>query len=393
MIALQEALARISAHTSALAPVSVGLSQSLGRRLAEPLQARLTQPPFDASAMDGYAVRSSDLTGLPLRLVDESRAGHASSHVLAAGQTIRVSTGAVLPAGADQVVIQENARRDANTVQFDAKTHPGQHIRRAGLDFQAGETVLEAGTRLEARHISLAAAAGYASLPVFPAPRVVLVTTGDELVAPGTQPADGQIIDSLTPGLGLRLAQWGGELVSTHHARDDRGAVSRLLRDAAQSADLIVTVGGASVGDHDHLRPAFASLGGDLVFEKIRVRPGKPTWFGRLGKTRVLGLPGNPVSAWVMAEITLRHILAVLQGGSDLPLYATAELGADLEANGNRAHFMRARRDAAGRIHPVDTQDSSALTRLIRADGLIVREVDAPAASAGSPIEWLDFTR
>tara|TARA_R110000868_G_scaffold102358_1_gene281862 strand:+ start:1015 stop:2217 length:1203 start_codon:yes stop_codon:yes gene_type:complete len=391
MISLDEARASIIAALVAGPAERAGYAEACGRVLAEPLLAQRTQPPFDASAMDGYAVRSDDLKQGPnsFDLSGESAAGARHDGELLAGQAIRISTGAPMPQGADQVVMQERARPEAGRVVLDDTCRPGSNVRKAGIDFKAGSILLPAGTRLTPDAIGLAVGAGLTALMVHVRPRVGILSTGNELVEPGEPTGPDQIVNSIAWALDGLVRQWGGEPVYLGIARDNRDDVRSKL-DMAAGLDLLVTIGGASVGDHDHLRQVFLESGGNLVFEKIAVKPGKPTWFGALGASPVLGLPGNPVSSLVMARLCLLPALQRLTGQAVELEFSKARLGADLTANGSRENFIRAVRDRSdGAVAPIGNQDSSALSALIMADCLIRRAADAPAALAGDTVEVL----
>lgn len=392
-----EARARMLADAARLGVEAVELAQSLGRVLAAPIVADRDQPPFDASAMDGWAVRRVDLApGARFLAVGESAAGRAHAHPVEAGQAVRIFTGAPVPTGADLVVIQENAARDGDIVTFTLGDAPAGNIRAAGGDFRAGDTLLAAGMRLDAWRLSLAAAAGRATLAVARRPRVAILATGDELVPPGAVPAPDQIFESGSFSLAALVQAWGGQAVRLKAQADDLNAIARAV-DAAE-ADLIVTVGGASVGDHDLVKPALAMLGLGLRVETIAVRPGKPTWFGLLGDgRRVLGLPGNPGSALVCAELFLRPLLAALAGADPVLPMSAGVLAQPLPANGPREHWMRAARaiDAEGRVRvtPFPDQDSSLVGVFSRADALVLRPAGAPAAKAGEVVSLLPLAR
>ncbi|WP_339743747.1 gephyrin-like molybdotransferase Glp [uncultured Maricaulis sp.] len=391
MISLDEARAILIAALTAGSAETVDYSKACGRVLAEPLLAKRTQPPFDASAMDGYAIRSADLAQGPasFELTGESAAGARHYGDLRPGQAIRISTGAPMPNGADQVVMQERAKLDAGQVHLDDTCRPNSNVRKAGIDFEAGKLLLPAGTRLTPDAIGLAVGAGLTELTVHVRPRVGILSTGDELVEPGEATGPDQIINSISKALDGLVRQWGGEPVYLGIARDSPAAVRAKL-DAAAGLDLLVTIGGASVGDHDHLRQVFNDAGGQLTFEKIAVKPGKPTWFGALGRLPILGLPGNPVSSLVMARLCLLPVLQRLTGQPPELDFGQARLGADLEENGSRENFVRAIRDPSnGTVAPLGNQDSSALSALSQADCLIRRAADAPAALAGGAVEIL----
>jgi molybdopterin molybdotransferase len=397
-----QARARMLADATRLGVEEVELARSIGRVLAAPVVADRDQPPFDASAMDGWAIRRADLApDVRFRIVGESAAGRAHGRPVEAGQAVRIFTGAPVPPGADLVVIQENATRDGDGVSFqvDREPPPG-NIRPAGGDFRAGDVLLTAGTRLDAWTLALAAAAGWATLDVARRPRVAILATGDELVPPGHIPAPDQIFESGSFALAALVQAWGGQAVRLKAQADDLAAIAAAVKDA--QADLVVTVGGASVGDHDLVKPALATLGLALRVETIAVRPGKPTWFGTLeahgaGSRRVLGLPGNPASALVCAELFLRPLLAALAGADPaLPMSAGA-LTQPLPANGPREHWLRAARtvDAEGRVTvtPFPDQDSSLIGVFSRADCLVVRPAGAAAAKAGDVVSLLPLAR
>jgi len=391
MIPLDEARTRLLEEIEPLAPVTLPAAEAGGRILAEPMEARLTHPPLDVSAMDGYAVRSGDLGAAPaqLRLVGESAAGPVMDRPLGEGEAARISTGAAVPDDADQVVIQENAERKADLVLLRDGPRPGAHIRRAGSDFAEGERLLPAGARLNADAAGLAASAGVTELQVQPAPRIGLLATGDELVEPGETPGPGQIINSVSKGLAVLVRDHGGIAVDLGVARDDEADVRRALGRAAE-VDLLVTIGGASVGDHDHLRRVFAELGGRLWFEKIAVKPGKPSWAGSLDSRPVLGLPGNPVSALVLARLLLLPAIGRLEDAPRRAVFHRAPLAAPLPAGGPRETFLRARFFAeTGRLAPMPKQDSGALAEMAQADALIRRPIGAPAAETGEMAEYL----
>ena len=390
MIPLDEARMRL---LDALAPcpaVTLPLEAACGRVLAGPMIAQCTQPSVALSAMDGYAVRSANLATAPARLelAGEAAAGHAFDGPLETGMAVRISTGAPLPQGADQVVMQERAGREGAAVLLDDTVRPGANVRPAGTDFSLGETLLPAGRRVTPETLALAAAARLEGLPVHPRPRVGVLASGDELVEPGAPVGPSQTVNSVSPGLVEMVRAWGGEPVYLGIARDDAQDVRRHV-ESARALDFLVTVGGASVGDHDHFKRVFAERGGRLAFEKIAVRPGKPTWFGVLDDLPCLGLPGNPVSALVIARLLLRPAMARLEGGAVETVFERAGLGAALEANGPRETYLRARRDEVGRAVPLDNQDSSALSALVRADCLVRRPVDAEPAGRGDPVDIL----
>ena len=388
MISVAEAEARILAHASPTPSEEAPLSAAHGRVLAAPLTARLTHPPRDVSAMDGYALRHADLGPLPTTLPVPIRiqAGEISP-ALPPGSAARLFTGAALPEGADTVVIQENTRAGDGAVTILEAPHAGQNVRKAGYDMVAGAALLPAGTRLGPAQIALAAAAGVTRLDVHRRPRVAFLATGDELVAPGTAPRGAQIVASSALALAALVEDWGGAFIDLGIAPDNEEAI----RDAARTgldADILVTQGGASVGDADLVKPALLPLGLDVDFWKIAMRPGKPLMFGRIGSAGVLGLPGNPVSALICALLFLQPLVRTLAGerwtGHRL---ATARLAAPLKANDQRQDYLRARLDTDGMVAAFPVQDSGNLSTLARANALILRPPHAPAADAGDAVD------
>ncbi len=399
-LTVEEALARVLDGVTPIEDArDVALLDALGAVLAVPVIAQHAQPPFAASAMDGYAVRAADVATLPatLRLIGEAAAGHGFAGELKPGEAVRIFTGAPLPSGADAVVIQEDTRVGDGHVTVLTGAPDRDHVRPRAGDFDRGQTLLVAGQLISARHLMLAASAGYATLRIRRPPRVAILATGDELVPPGTAPARDQIVCSNPYGVAAMVRAAGGEPHLLGIARDTRASLDAKIAEAAD-ADVLVTLGGASVGDHDLVGPALAARGMALDFWKIAMRPGKPMLFGRLGAQRVLGLPGNPVSSLITARLFLMPLIAALRG---LPPpghgIAFARLAVPLPANGPRAHYMRAvwATSATGQpvVRPLANQDSSLLTPLAAASLLIVRPVAAPAAVTGDEVETmsLDF--
>ncbi|THD58173.1 MAG: molybdopterin molybdotransferase MoeA [Phenylobacterium sp.] len=370
---------------------TVALEAAIGRVLAEPVTALRDQPPFDASAMDGWAVSGP---GDGFRIMGESAAGHGYHAPLAAGQAVRVFTGAPVPPGADRVVIQEVAVREGAVVRT-SETGGSKHIRPRGGDFREGAVLLQPGLRLDPWRLSLAASAGRAALVVARRPKVVVLSTGEEIVPAGAPIGPDQIYDSGSPTLAALVAAWGGEPRRLAIAGDDAAAIRDAVRDAG--GDLVVTLGGASVGDHDLVKPALSELGLDLSVETLKLRPGKPTWFGVLDDgRRVLGLPGNPASALVCAELFLRPLLMKMQGAAPGPALLTARLAKPLPANGPREHWARARsevRDGGLFVEAMTDQDSSLVSVFAQADVLIRCPINAPAAEAGDLVEVLRLDR
>jgi molybdopterin molybdotransferase len=393
LLSVDEARARMLAEIAPLPTERVRLTESLGRVLAEDVRAVRDQPPFRASAMDGWAVRAADCPGT-LRIVGESAAGHGYEAALGAGEAVRIFTGAAVPQGADVVVIQEDASREGETVRV-LEAEPGQNVRPAGGDFTAGETLVAKGVRIDPWRLSLAASAGRAEVEAARRPRVALLSTGEEIVEAPAAPGPFQIYDSGAPALAGLVAGWGGQPTRAKPVRDELDAVVAALREA--DADLVVTVGGASVGDHDLVRAAGEVLGLSYRVESVAVRPGKPTFFGVLGDgRRMLGLPGNPASAFVCAEMFLKPILCAYQGAPTGPLTISAKLAHALPANGPREHWMRAKltfESGEVTIRPYRDQDSSLITVFAAADALLRRMPGAPAASAGEVVEALPLAR
>jgi molybdopterin molybdotransferase len=401
-LTVEDARARILDGAARLGVETVALADSLGRVLAQSVTAARPQPPFDASAMDGWAIRRADYApGKAFAIAGESAAGKAYPHPVQADQAVRIFTGAPIPAGADLVVIQEEAVRDGDTVRFDAGEAPKSNIRAAGGDFQAGDVLLEPGVVIDPWRLSLVASAGLGEVAVARRPRVAILATGDELVPPGASPRPDQIFESGSFSLVALVQAWGGEAFRLTAAADDAAAIAAAVQPV--DADLIVTIGGASVGDHDLVKPALKTLGLELTVETIALRPGKPTWSGRLSSRdgadgrRVLGLPGNPASALVCAELFLRPLLAALAGGDAEVRLVPARLAEPLPSTGPREHWMRAALsvDPEGRtiarIFP--DQDSSLVGVFARADALLRRRAGASAASANDIVDVLPLRR
>ncbi len=394
LLPVEEALRRILEGVSPLPAETVPLMRAQGRVLAEDVAATRDQPPFDASSMDGYAVRAEDVTEPPvtLRVIGEAPAGHALDRAIGPGEAARIFTGGPLPEGADTVIMQEHTKRQGDAVTILKGAPKGTFVRPRGMDYRAGEVLLKAGWRLGARAINLAASLNRPTLKVRRRPRVAILATGDELVLPGATPRADQIIASNSFGLAAFVQAEGGEPADLGLAPDDVDAIAERL-EAGREADVLITIGGASVGDRDHVREAFAKVGVALDFWKIAMRPGKPLIFARRGEQRILGLPGNPVSSLVCALVFLRPLLAALLGMEHDPRMATARLGTDLPANDERQDHLRCRLDRAedGTLiaHPFPRQDSAMLRLFTEADGLIIRPPHAPPAQAGEAVPVL----
>jgi molybdopterin molybdotransferase len=393
MITVEEARARILAGLSPTPAETVPLADGFSRVLARPVAARLTQPPADVSAMDGYAVRAADAAeGAALRVIGAAPAGHPFVGAVGPGEAVRIFTGGVVPPGADAILLQEDAEATEGRVAVRETVRPGRWIRAAGLDFRLGEELLAAGRRLTARDIGLAAAANHPWLTVYRRPRIGILATGDEIALPGEPIPVGGIVSSNAHALAALIRQHGGEPLVLPIVPDDREAIATTAR-AAAGCELLVTTGGASVGEHDLVQSALGPDGFALDFWKIAMRPGKPLIWGRLGATPLLGLPGNPVSALVCGVMFLLPALARLQGldPAGVPRRFGAVSGAPLAANDARADHLRATlsrsADGAWVATPFARQDSSMLKTLARAEALLLRPPCAPALPEGAPVE------
>ncbi|MEX0696722.1 MAG: gephyrin-like molybdotransferase Glp [Dongiaceae bacterium] len=398
LLPVDEAIARVVAGVAAMDAETVPLADAAGRTLAEPLAARRTQPPFPASAMDGYAVRAADVAAPParLRLIGASVAGKGFAGTVGRSEAVRIFTGAPVPEGADAVLIQENAETpEPAVVVAKAGVTPGRNIRPAGFDFRAGDQLLDAGRVFGAREIAITAAMGYGAVPVRRRPRVAIISTGDELVPPGTEPGPDQIVASNGPGIAAFARAHGADAHDLGIVRDDRADLAAAIdRAIALPADILVTLGGASVGDHDLVAPALADRGMQLDFWRIAMRPGKPLLSGRIARRdgepdlRVLGLPGNPVSGLVCAILFLGPLVGAFLGHPATDPTEPAVLAVDVPANDSRQDYVRATLVQADRlplVTPLPVQDSSGLAVLAKADCLLVRPPNAPAAKAGDP--------
>jgi molybdopterin molybdotransferase len=400
LLSVAEALQRVLEHAVPLPAEEVELADAAGRVLAYPLKARRTQPPADVSAMDGYAVRAADVAHAPVRLkvIGEVAAGRPFAQALRAGEAARIFTGGVLPQGADAIVIQEHTKRDGDSVEVEKASLKGRHIRVQGLDFKAGDELLPAGHRLTARDLALAAGMNHPLLPVHRTPKVALFATGDELVPAGSEPAPGQIVSSNNYAIGA-LARGEGAVVEDFGIVADRldDTVAAVRRARESGADILVTSGGASVGDYDLVQKAFTAEGMTLAFWRLALRPGRPLMNGRLGDMHVLGVPGNPVSAFVCGFLFLVPLIRRLAGRSDLTHeIESAKLGVDLPENDERADYLRATlaRGNEGLVAtPFGVQDSSMMLPLAEADCLIIREPYDPAAKIGSACRIVKFER
>jgi molybdopterin molybdotransferase len=393
MISVEDARSRLLAPLGALGAEQVPVGAAFGRVLAENVAARRTQPPFAVSAMDGYAVRAVDVASVPTRLkiVGSVPAGQSYDRALAAGEAVRIFTGAPLPPGADAIVIQEDTDRDGDWVAIKEASPKGKHVRAAGLDFHEGEVKLAAGRRLTARDVGLAAAMGRPWLSVHRRPRVAILPTGDEVVLPGDPVGPNQIVSSNGFALAALVEGCGGVPVMLPIAPDNARALQEVAA-GATGIDLLVTTGGASVGEHDLIRDALGETGLVLDFWQIAMRPGKPLMVGRFRGTPMIGLPGNPVSTVVCALLFLKPAIEKLSGREPAaPVLRKARLGGPLKANDGRQDYLRASlatlSDGTVEATPFSKQDSSMMSLLAAADCLIVRPPHAPALVAGDPVE------
>jgi molybdopterin molybdotransferase len=391
LLSVAEALERVLEHASPLPADEVPLTEAAGRVLAYPLKARRTQPPADVSAMDGYAVRSSDVATVPVRLkvIGEVAAGRPFARPVGPGEVARIFTGGVLPEGADTVVIQEHTKRDGDDVNVEKSSPKGRHVRVQGLDFKAGDALLDAGHRLTARDLALAAGMNHPLVPVHRQPKIALFATGDELIPAGAEPAPGQIVSSNNYAIAALARGEGAEVVDLGIVGDRLDETVAAVRRAREGgADILVTSGGASVGDYDLVQKAFTAEGMALSFWRLALRPGRPLMYGRLGAMHVLGVPGNPVSAFICGFLFLAPLIRRLSGRIDLQRpVESALLGVDLAENDERADYLRATL-TDGPQGPIATpfpiQDSSMMAPLAKADCLIIREPYEPAAQIGS---------
>lgn len=401
LLPVDEALRLLLADKMPSGHEQVALHEAGDRVLATSIFASFNQPPFDASAMDGYAIRFADAEHLPvtLKVIGESAAGKGFSGTVQSGEAVRIFTGAPLPAGADTVVIQENTQQDGDQVTLLEDVEKGRHIRLSGLDFRDGECLLQTGHVLDPASLSLAAASGHAQLQVYKRPKTAILATGNELVPAGTVPAADQIVSSNSYGVAEIVRRNGGVAKDLGIVADDLAQIEQSVRNvAASDADILITLGGASVGDHDLVHKALTNCDVDLSFYKIAMRPGKPLMFGQLARQDkkpllVLGLPGNPVSSLVCSYVFLAPLVARLAGKAPITRIAGAILAQDMDANGNRRDYARASltRNSNGDLlaTPLPVQDSSMLTVITRADALLIREPFAHPAKAGDRCQVL----
>ena len=396
MISVAEARKKITDAMRVMPAERISVADALGRVLAEDLSARRTQPPKAVSAMDGYAVRAEDVATIPttLRIVGRVPAGQSYEGKIGPGETVRIFTGAPLPDGADAIVIQENTKADGDSVEVvDGKVAKGRFVRPAGLDFTEGDTLLLKGSVMTARSIGLAAGMNIPWISVSRKPRIALLATGDEIVMPGEPIADNQIVSSNGLALAGFIRAMGGEPVDLGIAPDSEDAL-RAMAEGARGTDMLVTCGGASVGEHDLVQKVLGDIGLEIDFWRIAMRPGKPLMFGHIGDTRMMGLPGNSVSASVCATIFLGPAIAAMLGIANVePTIQQAVLGTDLGENDEREDYLRASltRDSKGILTatPFSKQDSSVFSGFARADGLIIRAPHASPATIGDSVAVL----
>jgi len=393
LMPVAEALRLVLIDAKPLPVEAVPLDRARGRVLAEDMAALRTQPPAAVSAMDGYAVRASDIATAPatLKVIGEVAAGHPFPKRIAAGQAARIFTGGVMPDGSDTVIIQELTSREGDNVTVQKPTAKGRNVRDKGIDFSQGDVLLRKGRRLTDRDLMLAAAMNYPNVSVYHQPKVAVLGTGDELVPPGATPRPGEIVYSNGFALIALARTEGADAHDLGIARDHIEDITKAIRGAREwGADILVTSGGASVGEHDLVQRALAAEGLDLSFWRVALRPGRPMMHGRLGTMKVLGVPGNPVSSYVCAFLFLVPLIRRLSGRSDVELRPErVRLGGNLPANDQRADYLRATLapgpDGVPVATPAPVQDSSMLTKLARADCLLIRDPHAPAAKAGEP--------
>jgi molybdopterin molybdotransferase len=392
-----DALAAVLAGAEPTPEEMVALDAAHHRVLAREVAALRTQPPQAMSAMDGYAVRSADASHVAVRLkvIGEVAAGRPFEMKIGAGEAVRISTGGVIPEGADAVIIQEDTVADGGSITITEAAIPGRHIRAAGVDFREGDILLASGKRLTDRDLSLAAGMNYPDLAVRRRPKIAVLATGDELVMPGSQPGPGQIVYSNGYALRALARHEGAETIDLGIAGDTVEATTQGIRRARDSgADILITTGGASVGDHDLVKQSLEAEGVTMAFWRIAMRPGKPMMHGRLGAMRVIGLPGNPVSSYVCGFLFLVPLIRALSGRAVIHhIRETALLGRNVAANDMREDYLRARlkvrSDGVLIATPVDRQDSSLLGNLAAARALVIRSPFAPAAAAGSRCDIL----
>ncbi|HTR86513.1 MAG TPA: gephyrin-like molybdotransferase Glp [Reyranella sp.] len=398
MLSVREAHARVVAAFSALPSETVSVAEAAGRVIAVAPKARLTQPPADLSAMDGYAVRTEDVPAAPttLKLVGHAPAGGSYDHALKAGETVRIFTGGPLPMGADSIVIQEDTKAEGDKITILEAPRIGRHIRKAGLDFSAGDQPFPAGRIVTTRDVALAAAMNLPWLSVYRKPRVAILSTGDELVMPGEPVGRNQIVSSSGIAVAALMRAWGAEPTLFDIARDDARLIQEKIAAGAQH-DLLITLGGASVGDHDLVQDALKAQGFTMGFWKIAMRPGKPLMFAAKDRARVLGLPGNPVSTMVCSLLFVKPAIDRMLGQSgDVPATRPARLAVDVSANDQREDYVRSHvtlaADGGLTVEPHKVQDSSMLSVMAWANALMIRPPHDPARKAGETVQIIELS-
>lgn len=395
MISFDEALAKVRAVAGPLGTERVPIGQAHGRVVAEPVVARVSSPPSDVSAMDGYAVRDSDLGDLPTRLplAGESFAGQGFGGPLPSGACVRIFTGAPVPQGADRVIVQEVVTREEDVALFKEPPGPARHIRRAGSDFKEGDVLLDVGTSLRPGAVIAAAGADMAEVTVWRRPRVLILGTGDELVEPGTaREQAGRIPESVSYGIAALATETGAEVIGSRRLPDQLSVMRAAAAESLGRADVVIVTGGASVGERDFAKAMWDGTDLELVFSKVAIKPGKPVWLGRAGSTLVIGLPGNPTSALVTGRLFLVPLLYGLCGrnGAEGLAWRRQPLAQALEPTGNRETFSRGFSDGNG-VRLFDHQDSSAQKVLAQATLLVRRPAGNEPVAAGSMVDVLDF--
>ena len=390
MISVSKALSILSDHVPEGHSEIVALQDALGRISAKDMRASVTRPPHDISAMDGYAVRLEDVRkqGARLTVIGDVPAGSVFDGAVGKGEAVRLFTGSPIPEGADHVIIQENTTREGGFVKINISSNKAQYIRPAGLDFAFDDILVPRFTQMGPIEIALVAAGNTSEMSVLNKPRIAILAAGDELVSPGKAADSGDIVNSNTSALSALIHKWGGTAIDMGLTKDDPGAIRDMFT-RASDCDIILPVGGASVGDHDHMRHVFNKLSGQILFETVAVKPGKPTWFGLLAGTPVLGLPGNPASALVCACLFLRALMGYSESAC-----GKARLEIDLQSNGPRETYLRARvscRDGQLFVSPLPHQDSSLLMPFRRANVLLKRAPNAASVRAGELVDVIDF--
>ena len=395
LISVEQALLKISATATPPAAISRPLDQANGHVLAEDLKSKVTLPPLDASAMDGYAVKLEDRhkAGSQFTVIGKSPAGAPYSGEVGQDEAVRIFTGGAVPAGANTVIIQENVRADGDAIKLIEDPVFGKHIRKAGIDLKSGQTILNKGMLLDGFGCALIAAANHDRVQAFPKPRIALLANGDELKEPGGELGNGEIVSSNPYGLGPLIESWGGQAMNMGIAKDSPSAIKAHIN-ACADADILLPIGGASVGERDFMRQVFDELGYAPVFTKVAVKPGKPTWFGTINDNYVLGLPGNPASALVCAHIFLKPLIYALTGRANQAHNAlSAKVTTDMKANGPRAEYERAfaEADKTGQlvVTPFPRQDSSLITPFVKSNCLLVRPANSNAIKKGDIVDVL----